>query len=244
MLPVEAPAESRLDQSTLETFRRLDAQEARQDATAGRMRTLAAVLFVGFLVTLLIETLAVRQAVDQALRAAAQSAARASAARRRSVAKADVHTMLPAAITGYVTKSRQMVPGSSDTAEGIYEPEDMNLQLARPTTVYCQVTRFPSPAEAEAYVQERFADFPMDRATISVSDVVAISGLSTDRNQYAILFADGNVAAIVKAMFTQSDPVDKGTTLQTHGKAVAERVAERIREVKAGVYEDSGEETE
>jgi hypothetical protein len=240
----ESPVPPALTPRLQEEFKRLDAIEARQDQTAYRLKVVAGALALLFAVSILVETLAVRQAVDRASKAAALSAQRARQARRAVAGKrTTLYRLFPASLTGYVTKSRQMVPGSSESAEALYEPEDMNLQLARPTTVYGLITQFASPADAESHIQKELEKFPTDRATVMIFDAVGVSGYSADRNQYAIFIAQGNLAVMVKALFTQSDPVDKGTILKDHGTHIAEEVVKRIREVKSGVVEDTGEET-
>lgn len=151
----------------------------------------------------------------------------------------DVSLVFPAEITGYATKARQVVPGSGGKkAEAVYEPLDMDLQLKAPTSVYCEINYFDNFHAMQDFVSKKMSEFPLEQETRLIQDKTVKTGYSTDKNAYTLILDEKNYVLWVKALFTVSDPVEKGNYLKIHGEKVMENIIKHMIEVESGAAID------
>lgn len=113
-----------------------------------------------------------------------------------------LYTLFPANISGFATKAAHNTPyGQGLQAEAIYQPEDMEIQLAAPLTVYCLLTAWGSEEDARRDIERVAKDFPVDAGTTVMgagADIVT-TGLNTETGRYFVGHQRGSLSLVIYA---------------------------------------------
>lgn len=135
-----------------------------------------------------------------------------------------LYTLFPSHIAAYATKARHNLSYSQGLqAEAIYEPEDMNLQLATPMTVYCLLTVWESDGKAIADIEKTSREYFVNsqKKTIGKNQTVVTVGYNQEKSRYFVGYQKGKISLKIFSIYTQAVPVEKKNELKYHGEKVA-----------------------
>ena len=142
-----------------------------------------------------------------------------------------LYTLLPPTIRGFATKANHNVPHAHGIqAEALYDPDDMQLQLASPMTVYCLLTAWESEGRAAADIERIAEDFPLEAATTILGERASVvnTGYDTERGRYFIGYHTGSLSLVVYSTYTMKVPEQKTEDLKVHGESAAAQVIDHM----------------
>ena len=134
--------------------------------------------------------------------------------------------MVPKNVLTYETLGRQAIPGQGDrAAEAIYVTLNMNFEAMVSINVYARVEGFGSRAAAEGRVREMMFPYTSKSADRQLeTGSIVKTGYQTGEGAYAMAWANGPYAVLVKGAFATAIPVEKRDFLETQTLPVAEAV--------------------
>ena len=110
--------------------------------------------------------------------------------------------ILPRIITNVETAVRQPIPGTSAyAAEAIYLPDNEDIRISNPFTVYASVTYYSSPRSARRAIQRQAEKMGGNIIFLEVGKSRAEAGLDPERTSYFIGWTRGNYGIEVDGAF-------------------------------------------
>jgi hypothetical protein len=161
--------------------------------------------------------------------------------RPKPLKKAGLYKYFPPNLVGYHLKGRKDLEAQEfPKAEAVYEPEDMNLQLMAPITIYGQIIYVGEQSKAEEMIQDRLSEYPSDQKNIVLFNTYAVSGFKSDDKAYFTAFIYKGMVVWFRSEYIEIVPniEDRKKILENHCKKVAEETIKYIERVEAGEGED------
>lgn len=161
--------------------------------------------------------------------------------RPEALKKTGLYKYFPSNLVGYHLKGRKDLEAQEfPKAEAVYEPEDMNLQLMAPITIYGQIIYVGEQSKAEEIIQEKLSEYPSDQKNTVLFNTYAVSGFKSNDKAYFIAFIYKGMVVWFKSEYIELIPniEERKNILEEHCKKVAEETVKYIERVEAGEGED------
>lgn len=157
------------------------------------------------------------------------------AARAIDLPVESLYTLLPPTIHGFATKANHNVPYAHGIqAEALYDPDNMEIQLASPMNVYCLLTAWESEGQAAQDIERLTADFTLEAATTVLGERASVvnTGWDADRGRYFVGYHTQTLSLVVYSTYTMKIPEQKNDDLKVYGDiAAAETIDFMLQEL-------------